>query len=361
MSAFKRPGADVYSYDFRCRGRRFSGTTSCTTKREAERFEQTERERIKAAEINLAKPLTFAQASSLYWHEVGQHHRNALTTERVLEWLGDHIGDRTLIADIGDAMVAKLVARRRGEAVSHATVNRTVLEPLCAILRRAKSTWKARVQDIEWRNHFLKEPQERVREASSAEETTLLQAIRSDYEPALRFALLTGCRRAEIVGLEWTSVDFINRAFKVTGKGDKTRHIPMTREVRDLLWSLKDYHRSAVFTYVAQKTRDGRVRGTRYPITDAGFKTAWRRRVEDGDNKIVDFRFHDTRHTAATRLVRATGNLRLAQRLLGHTDIATTTKYAHVTHEDLRAGLEAAATKTATQTPTRKRRAASND
>jgi integrase len=189
----------------------------------------------------------------------------------------------------------------------------------------------------------------------------MLKAIRSDYEPALRFAILTGCRRAEIVGLEWTSVDFINRAFKVTGKGDKTRHIPMTQEVYHLLWSLKDHHKTAVFTYIAQKTRDGRVRQARYPITDAGFKTAWRRRVEPEGETIVDFRFHDTRHTAATRLVRATGNLRLAQRLLGHTDIATTTKYAHVTHEDLRAGLEAAATQSATKTPTRTRRVASND
>lgn len=59
--------------------------------------------------------------------------------------------------------------------------------------------------------------------------------------------------------------------------------------------------------------------------------------------KVSDFRFHDTRHTAATRLVRATGNLKMAQHLLGHSSVTTTTRYAHVTHEDLRAGLEAAA------------------
>lgn len=361
MSVFKRPGADTYSYDFRIRGRRFSGSTGCKTKRAAERWEQDEKDRVKGSEIDTAKPLTFAQASSLYWHEVGQHHQNADDTERSLAWLTEQVGGKTMLADIGDAMVARLVAKRRGEKVSNATVNRSVTEPLCAIIRRASGTWKAKVQDITWKTHFLKEPKERVREASQDEEAKMMEDMRDDYGPALQFALLTGCRRAEIVGLQWTSVDFINRLFRVVGKGDKERLVPMTQEVFDLLWSLKDHHKSAVFTYIARKTRDGRVRGTRYPITDAGFKTQWRRGPR---SNLVDFRFHDTRHTAATRLVRATGNIRLAQRLLGHTEIATTTKYAHVTNEDLRAGLEAAsatATKNATQTATRKMRNAAND
>jgi integrase len=53
------------------------------------------------------------------------------------------------------------------------------------------------------------------------------------------------------------------------------------------------------------------------------------------------FRCHDTRHTAGTRYVRATGNLKGAQRLLGHARVETTTRYAHVLLEDIRAGQEA--------------------
>lgn len=91
-------------------------------------------------------------------------------------------------------------------------------------------------------------------------------------------------------------------------------------------------------TYVANRTRDDRIQGNRYPVTYNGLKTAWRRSRSKSD--VKDFRFHDMRHTAATRLLRATGNLRLAQRLLGHSDIQTTTKYAHVTNDDLRDGLD---------------------
>lgn len=58
---------------------------------------------------------------------------------------------------------------------------------------------------------------------------------------------------------------------------------------------------------------------------------------------VIDYRFHDNRHTAVTRLLRATGNLRLVQRLLGHSNIETTTKYAHVTDGDLAAGMLATA------------------
>ncbi|TNJ41558.1 tyrosine-type recombinase/integrase, partial [Phaeobacter sp. B1627] len=54
-----------------------------------------------------------------------------------------------------------------------------------------------------------------------------------------------------------------------------------------------------------------------------------------GKAEIEDFRFHDLRHTFATRMLRATGNLKLVSRLLGHTSIETTMRYAHVLDTDL--------------------------
>lgn len=70
-----------------------------------------------------------------------------------------------------------------------------------------------------------------------------------------------------------------------------------------------------------------------------GFKTAWRRyRDKSG---VENFRFHDTRHTAATRTLR-TGNMKIVQRMLGHEDITTTAKYAHAMIEDMRIAMEAA-------------------
>lgn len=339
MSVFKRPGQSEYSYDFHYRRQRFSGPTGCTSKREAEKVEEAERDRLKALQFDATKPLAFKAAAAQYWNEIGTFHRNHVDTLRALEWLQDHIGSATLLSTITDATIAKAVAKRRGEGVSAATVNRSVTEPMRAIMRRARRTWKQSVHDIEWKDHFLKEPQERVREASADEEATFMGAIRGDYAPALRFALLSGCRRAEIVGLQWKDVNFFNREFRVTGKGDKSRTIPMTKAIYSLLWSIKDNHKAAVFTYVVKRPREGAVKGSREPITMEGFKTEWRR--TKGRAGVEDYRFHDNRHTAATRLVRTTGNLKAAQQLLGHTELATTSRYSHVTKDDLRAAMEA--------------------
>lgn len=339
MSVFKRSGQSEYSFDFHYRRERFSGPTRCASKREAEDFEKRERKKVEALHVDASKPLAFKAAAAQYWNEVGQFHRNHVDTLRALEWLQDYIGGSTLIATITDATVAKAVARRRGEDVSAATVNRSVCEPLRAILRRARRIWKQTVEDIEWKDHFLKEPQERVREATSEEEAKLMAAIRGDYAPALRFAILSGCRRAEIVGLEWKDVDFFNREFRVTGKGDKTRTVPMTGAIYALLWGLKDHHKTAVFSYIVKRPRDGATKGKREPISMEGFKSEWRR--TKGRAGVADYRFHDNRHTAATRLVRATGNLKAAQKLLGHSELATTSRYSHLTKDDLRAAMEA--------------------
>ena len=80
------------------------------------------------------------------------------------------------------------------------------------------------------------------------------------------------------------------------------------------------------------------VRGQRYPLTAAGLEEAFSTALKNAG--VTNFRFHDPRHTAATQLLRATGNLRLVQKLLGHAKIETTMKYAHVTDDDLALAME---------------------
>ncbi|MDF3063575.1 MAG: xerC, partial [Microvirga sp.] len=58
---------------------------------------------------------------------------------------------------------------------------------------------------------------------------------------------------------------------------------------------------------------------------------------------LRDFRFHDLRHTAATRLLRTSGNLNIVRRMLRHENMQTTVKYAHSQHADVLAAMEATA------------------
>ena len=55
---------------------------------------------------------------------------------------------------------------------------------------------------------------------------------------------------------------------------------------------------------------------------------------------VEGFRFHDFRHDVGTKLLRETGNLKLVQKALNHSDIKTTTRYAHVLNEEVAAALD---------------------
>jgi len=360
VSIYKRKGAKTFTFDFWVRGARFYGDTRCTERREAQQDEK-QRKLDAAAKATVAAeldaPRTWGQASSRWFDEIGQHHKALDLTLLSLEWLSKEIGADRPLVEIDDNLVSRLVAKRRAQKrqvgrrkdrakqrpVSAATVNRTVTEPLRKVVLRAQKTWKVPVGDVDWSQHMLAEPQERVREASEGEESAVMGKLERGYDEAMQFAFDSGCRRMEVIALKKTDVDFFSRQFTVTGKGGKLRVIPMGDKLFAQLWRLKDTPTEYVFTYIAQRTvkRGNRLieRGKHQPLTDAGLRSAQRRAI--AASGVPNFRPHDTRHTNATRTLRAS-NLRVVQSLLGHRDVATTAKYAHAMVEDVRAALNAA-------------------
>lgn len=346
MSVFKRPGQETYSYDFQTSGVRFTGNTGATTKREAEREEQKQREAAKASARRSTEPLTVGVAFARYFVEVGAYHVNSDTTLSELTWMEGKLGKNTLLSSIGPKEVTNLIAKRRGTGVKPATVNRSVTVRLRAILTHAKKAWEEDVKTIQWSDHLLKEPQERVRELSAVEEVDIFKTLRKDFHPIIRFAILSGCRRQELLDMKWRDIDFAGRNFTVVGKGEKTRTNPLSSPMLSILQDLKvslgfvPAQSDHVFTYVVKRANKeaGRSRGERLPIELHALKSAYKRAVTKAG--VVNFRFHDLRHTAASRLLRSSGNLRIPQRLLGHAKIETTLKYAHVTDDDIRAAME---------------------
>ena len=144
-------------------------------------------------------------------------------------------------------------------------------------------------------------------------------------KPMVLLALNTGMRRGELFNLKWTDVAFERNMLTIQGKtakSGKTRHIPMTDEASDILkrWSEKPQNSDYVF-----------------PGLDGGIldniKTSWNRLVKDAD--IKKFRFHDCRHTFASRLVMRGVDLNTVRELLGHGSIEMTLRYAHLAPEKL--------------------------
>ncbi|VUD70654.1 Tyrosine recombinase XerC [Methylobacterium symbioticum] len=308
-----------------------------------------------------SRGLTFDDAVERYWIEVSHACASPRKELNDLARLATAIGPTTPLAAINDDFVAQLVLKRRQDFVkgdprrgriSPAQVNRSTTQLLRRILTRARVAWKQTLpEEPNWRAHMLAEPKGRVRELRYDEEGRLGAAERDDYRAPRLFAQLTGLRRREIAGLTWDQVDFGAETISVVGKGDKPHVLPITDELRALLEPLRAHHPAAVFTYVAQRSRkvpkSGHrvVRGQRYPITYEGLGTQLGRTFAKAGLK--DFRIHDLRHTAATRTLRATGNLRIVQQLLNHASPTMTARYAHADLTDLREAMAAAASDTA--------------
>ena len=292
--------------------------------------------------------MTVEAAVGRYWHEAGQYQAGH-DVLRHLEWLRDRLGRRTALSALTMRELSALVAQRRADGVSNATVNRSVVEPLRRVLNRARDLWGEDVPKVQWKKLKLPEASERIREASASEEAAIMAAAREEYRPAIRFAILSGFRLSEVAGLRWRDIDWHARTIAVVGKGGKPALVPMTNAIAATLQPLRGQHFEHVFTYVQQRKRGGDpAPGDRVPIPPLNLYRRFTEACEAAG--IKGLRFHDLRHTTGSRVTRA-GGLRVAKELLRHADIKTTMRYSHVLDTDIRAAMDLAATgQTASQT-----------
>jgi integrase len=155
-------------------------------------------------------------------------------------------------------------------------------------------------------------------------EQVLAQAI-DKADPRARLALLLGAyaglRRAEIAGLHASMIDLEARTLRITGKGGRTRVVPMADAlVEELTIAV------ARGGYFFPNGRGGSLSPTSLgrlvsPLLGEGYST------------------HALRHRFATRVYQGTHDLRATQELLGHSSIATTERYTAVSDDQRRAAV----------------------
>jgi len=306
-----------------------------------------------------AQVLTLDMAAKRYWDEVGQKHKNHRDTMRDLERIVRFLGPDKPFDQITDADVTRLAVYRAGQTVagkskdkagkpmrliSNATVNRTTTVLLKGMHGHARRVWKLPLPlEPNWRKAMLKETKARVRQLHAHEAEALYAAIPPDYLPWIEFAHLSGWRFSETL-LRWKDVIWllepverngltIHGTISTVGKNDLEVSMAITDSIKEILEPLIGHHPEFVFAYIAKSTREGRVRGQRYPIKKEGGKSQWQRIVTTAGLK--DFRFHDLRHDAATKALLAGASLKHVQMKLGHTSITTTARYAKVMDDDV--------------------------
>lgn len=337
MSVYKPKGKPHYHFDFRFNGHRFHGSTGTGSRRAAEKHEERQKVLARQGTVGLGQPVALKLAIAHYMAHRGAFARRPEALEAQFARLAADLGPDRELHTITTADILDIVARRRAR-VTDSTVNRSVSQPLRRVWRLAEKTWKGCTgAGVDWSAAMLREPEERVREMTDSEEKAIAAALRADILPLFRWSLLTGMRKNECVRLRWRDIDPAAAIVTVHGKGDRKRRIPLTRAMKAVLTQCR-HHPDRVFTYEKQRARDGR-RGERRPVTESVLREVWDAATQAAE--IEDLRWHDIRHTAATRLLRASGNLVLVQKLLGHERITTTTKYAHAHVDDLRGAMEA--------------------
>lgn len=299
--------------------------------------------------------MTVNEACWRYWEEFGCRHKTSDDTAAALESIRRLLGSATLLVDVDQEVILQAVRRRAGEqirrlkkdgerlrkmpvgkAVSNATVNRTFTEPLRRLLRKAKKAWKVPIDldDYDWSDLLLPEPSERIREIQQGEETRFWQELRSDYHPLVELYMISGRRLSDWIELSKFKVDLPSRTARFPSRKKKRPGeiiVTLTqREFEIVAGEMAKHNHEAVFTYEVQRGKD---KGLRRPITKNGFRRVFTNALVAAG--IRDFRRHDLRHTFGTRLLRETGNLKLVQKAMDHSDIQSTLRYAHVLDEEV--------------------------
>lgn len=176
---------------------------------------------------------------------------------------------------------------------------------------------------------LLKENNQVERFLSTEEAKALLIAIKPSKNPMLQhivsMLILTGARKREVLDAKWEDFDMERTSWRIPNtKAGKARIVPLSDTATSLLTKLKKKKRSP---YAFAN-----------PITLKPYKSiyySWHTaRKEAG---LDDVRIHDLRHSFASFLVNAGRSLYEVQTLLGHTQIKTTQRYAHLSTTSLRA------------------------
>lgn len=259
------------------------------------------------------------------------------------------------LGEVSRADFDKFKAERLADGTHPATVNRD-LDRLKAALSKAVE-WgmlpsnplqgvRRIKRDIEERSRFLSSrEEERLRNTLTTREESRrfrrlsgerwrarrgrealgeLKGYTDHLMPMTLLALNTGLRRGELTQLRWADIDMSGKYLTVRAgyaKSGKARHVPMNTEVVAILTQYRKQHRTE---------------GPLFKLHS--MTTSWRRLMAEA--RIKAFRFHDLRHTFASKLVMAGVDLNTVRELLGHGDIKMTLRYAHLAPEHKAAAVQ---------------------
>jgi site-specific recombinase XerD len=235
--------------------------------------------------------------------------------ERILSWFRHRAADSVTAQDI-ERHFEECIEQEKWAA---STVNH-YRSLLSLTYRLAIRNGKALTNPARATRH-RREDNSRVRYLTPEEDVKLRKAIAEEWAqhmPELDLALHTGLRLSEMYGLEWQDIDLARRLLVVRrGKNGEARYARLNSVAAKALEDM--LKRSDGTGPVIRNLAGEPLGGPRYWFEKAIKKA-----------ELVDFHWHDLRHTFGSRLTMAGVGLRAVQDALGHKSVAMTVRYSHL-------------------------------
>lgn len=317
MGVFKR--GDVWWIDYRFQGRRLRESTGTSSRKRAEQLlakRQAEVFEGRFAFAPQASVPNFQDFASAYIEDFSTHNKKRSSLRRdvgIVRNLSAYFAGKRLDA-ITPMLIEHYKNRRRADGAAPATVNRELacLKHMFTIALRDRLVLENPVRAV----RMFRVDNEITNVLSHEDEARLLEAAAPHLKRIIVCALDTGMRLGEILSLTWRQVDVSRAVIRVEHtKSGKPREIPISDRLRATL-GRAGAHDEGVFA------------GPKGHVVDS-VKTAMNAALRRSRLNSRGIRFHDLRHTFATRLIEHGVDPFTVQELLGHQSITTTQRYAH--------------------------------
>lgn len=247
------------------------------------------------------------------WLIESQHKATHEEDKAKFRWLQQFLRGR-ILTEINREMIGTIAAVKADQS-SHSTANR-YLALIRAVLRKAAFEW-------EWLDRapkvkLYREAKRRIRWITPEQAQTLLGELPEHQRDVVLFALATGLRQANVIGLEWPQVDLARGVAWIhadQAKGRRDIHVSLSSIALAVLERQAGKHETRVFTYQGKPIAWANTRAWRMALKRAG---------------IADFRWHDLRHTWASWLVQHGTPLYVVQEMGAWESAEMVRRYAHL-------------------------------
>ena len=352
MGVYKRGDSRYYHFDFQLRGKRYCGSTGRTEARAAEAFEKSVRRDVDCQArfvptSRLGISLATALEKFIALHLDGLPGQPKVARDRVthITRIVTVIGMNRPVSYISAETLLLFIKKRKNSnhAIKPATINFD-LRAIRNFMKFCTSILGLSVHAIEWKD-LKQEVEEFPIRIISIEEEARISAVQDATDRAIReMAIGTSMRISNITEMRWDQVSIPELTVTVRQKAGRIHVAALTPHLAELIEQQRGRHATRVFAYHVTRERQyipayGRFydKGEYVPVTTSAHYKRWRQCLEDAE--IAPARRHDMRHTAATRMYRATGDIAVVQKALGHRNIQQTIKYTHLFPDDVRAAM----------------------